>query len=192
MSHFKILILGDPAVGKSCFLVRYADNVFTEAYMSTIGMDYKFKNVELDDGNTIRLQIWDTAGQERFRTITKNLYKGAAGIVLIYDITMRKTFENVRKWIKNINEEAPDKIILILVGNKADLEDKREVQIEEGEEMAEEYNIPFFECSAQSGLNIKSVFIELAKQLVERQAKLGDKGQILQGQKRSDGKQSCC
>ena len=192
MSHFKILILGDPAVGKSCFLVRYADNVFTNSYMSTIGMDYKFKNVELEDGNTILLQIWDTAGQERFRTITKNLYKGAAGIVLIYDITNRKTFTNVRKWIKNINEEAPNKVILILVGNKADLEEKREVEKEEGEEMAAEYNIPFFESSAQSGLNIKSVFIALAKLLVEKKGISRENGQKLDGQKRSDGKKNCC
>ena len=192
MSHFKILILGDPAVGKSCFLVRYADNVFTNAYMSTIGMDYKFKNVELEDGNTILLQIWDTAGQERFRTITKNLYKGAAGIVLIYDITNRKTFTNVRKWIKNIKEEAPNKVILILVGNKADLEEKREVEKEEGEEMAAEYNIPFFESSAQSGLNIKSVFIALAKLLVEKKGISRENGQKLHGQKRSDGKKNCC
>ena len=98
----------------------------------------------------------------------------------------------MRKWIKNINEEAPNKVILILVGNKADLEEKREVEKEEGEEMAAEYNIPFFESSAQSGLNIKSVFIALAKLLVEKKGISRENGQKLDGQKRSDGKKNCC
>lgn len=189
--HYKILILGDPAVGKSCFLARYVENTFENVYMSTAGMDYKYKDVELGDGKLIKLQIWDTAGQERYRTLTTNLYKGAVGIVLIYDITNKKTFENVRSWITSIEEETSKKIILILVGNKADLKDERKVQKEEGEDIAKEFNLPFFESSAQSGLNVKSVFETLAKLIVEKKAQSANQGQKLTNIKNVE-KKKCC
>ena len=189
--HYKILILGDPAVGKSCFLARYVENTFENVYMSTAGMDYKYKDVELGDGKLIKLQIWDTAGQERYRTLTTNLYKGAVGIVLIYDITNKKTFENVRNWITSIEEETSKKIILILVGNKADLKDERKVQKEEGEDIAKEFNLPFFESSAQSGLNVKSVFETLAKLIVEKKAQSANQGQKLTNIKKVE-KKKCC
>lgn len=189
--HYKILILGDPAVGKSCFLARYVENTFENVYMSTAGMDYKYKDVELGDGKLIKLQIWDTAGQERYRTLTTNLYKGAVGIVLIYDITNKKTFENVRSWITSIEEETSKKIILILVGNKADLKDERKVQKEEGEDIAKEFNLPFFESSAQSGLNVKSVFETLAKLIVEKKAQSANQGQKLTNIKKVE-KKKCC
>ena len=189
--HYKILILGDPAVGKSCFLARYVENSFEKVYMSTAGMDYKYKDVELGDGKLIKLQIWDTAGQERYRTLTTNLYKGAVGIVLIYDITNKKTFENVRSWITSIEEETSKKIILILVGNKADLKDERKVQKEEGEDIAKEFNLPFFESSAQSGLNVKSVFETLAKLIVEKKAQSANQGQKLTNIKNVE-KKKCC
>ena len=189
--HYKILILGDPAVGKSCFLARYVENSFENVYMSTAGMDYKYKDVELGDGKLIKLQIWDTAGQERYRTLTTNLYKGAVGIVLIYDITNKKTFENVRSWITSIEEETSKKIILILVGNKADLKDERKVQKEEGEDIAKEFNLPFFESSAQSGLNVKSVFETLAKLIVEKKAQSANQGQKLTNIKKVE-KKKCC
>ena len=189
--HYKILILGDPAVGKSCFLARYVENSFENVYMSTAGMDYKYKDVELGDGKLIKLQIWDTAGQERYRTLTTNLYKGAVGIVLIYDITNKKTFDNVRSWITSIEEETSKKIILILVGNKADLKDERRVQKEEGEDIAKEFNLPFFESSAQSGLNVKSVFETLAKLIVEKKAQSANQGQKLTNIKKVE-KKKCC
>ena len=189
--HYKILILGDPAVGKSCFLARYVENSFENVYMSTAGMDYKYKDVELGDGKLIKLQIWDTAGQERYRTLTTNLYKGAVGIVLIYDITNKKTFDNVRSWITSIEEETSKKIILILVGNKADLKDERKVQKEEGEDIAKEFNLPFFESSAQSGLNVKSVFETLAKLIVEKKAQSANQGQKLTNIKKVE-KKKCC
>ena len=107
--HYKILILGDQAVGKSSFLIRFTENKFQEIYLSTAGMDYKYKDVIYEEGKTIRLQIWDTAGQERFRTITPGLYKGAVGIILMYDITNKQTFENVREWINSIEKEAKKK-----------------------------------------------------------------------------------
>ena len=117
---YKILLLGDSSVGKTCFLMRYTDNTFQEIHMSTIGLDYKLKNVQLDEGKIVKIQIWDTAGQDRFRSITKNYYKGAHGIILLYDVTNRKTFDNVRDWVEQIREEVSDKVSIILVGNKID------------------------------------------------------------------------
>ena len=157
-AKYKILILGDSKVGKSCFLTRYADKTYQEDYLSTIGMDYKIKNYELENGDIIKLYIWDTAGQDRFRSITSNYYKGADGIILIYDITKQETFNNVRNWITSIKEEAPAKVVLVLVGNKVDDEKNRAVQQSEGEKIADEYNLPFLECSAKSDINVTETF----------------------------------
>ena len=178
-AKYKILILGDSKVGKSCFLTRYADKTFQEDYLSTIGMDYKIKNYELENGNIIKLYIWDTAGQDRFRSITSNYYKGADGIILIYDITKQETFNNVRNWITSIKEEAPAKVVLILVGNKVDDEKNRAVQQSEGEKIADEYNLPFLECSAKSDINVTETFDVLVKKIVEINPK-SKQGQKLQ------------
>ena len=188
--HYKVLILGDKAVGKSCFLIRFTENKFQEIYLSTAGMDYKYKDVMYEEGKTIRLQIWDTAGQERYRTITTGLFKGAVGIILMYDITDKQTFNNVREWIKSIEEETSKKVILILVGNKVDKKE-REVLKSEGEQIAEEYNFPFFETSAQSGLNVNSVFETLAKLIVEKKAQSANQGHKLTNTKNNE-KKKCC
>ncbi len=190
--HFKILVLGDPSVGKSCFLIRYTEDTFQDVYLSTIGMDCKYKDVILEEDKSIRLQIWDTAGQDRFRSITKNLYKGAAGIMLIYDITNRNTFDNVKKWVNSIKEEVTSKVVIILVGNKIDLDKKRQVQTDEGEQIAEEFDMPFFECSALTGENINSAFETLAKKLVEVKAKAKQHGEQLKQNKVGGEKKSCC
>jgi len=178
-AKYKILILGDSKVGKSCFLTRYADKTYQEDYLSTIGMDYKIKNYELENGDIIKLYIWDTAGQDRFRSITSNYYKGADGIILIYDITKQETFNNVRNWITSIKEEAPAKVVLILVGNKVDDEKNRAVQQSEGEKIADEYNLPFLECSAKSDINVTETFDVLIKKIVEINPK-NKQGQKLQ------------
>ena len=186
---YKILLLGDSSVGKTCFLMRYTDNTFQEIHMSTIGLDYKLKNVQLDDSRMVKIQIWDTAGQDRFRSITKNYYKGANGIILIYDITNRKTFENVSNWISQIKEEVSEKVTIILVGNKIDDEEHRAVQTEEGKNLAKELGLMFFECSAKSGENIDSTFNELVKKTVENYTKV-NKGDHLR--KGKNGKKGCC
>ena len=188
---YKILLLGDSSVGKTCFLMRYSDNTFQEIHMSTIGLDYKLKNVQLDDGKIVKIQIWDTAGQDRFRSITKNYYKGAHGIILIYDITSRKTFENVKNWVSQIKEEVSDKVIIILVGNKIDDESNRKVSKEEGKKMAKDCGLDFFETSAKSGLNIDSTFNELVKKTVETYSKIDGKGDKL-NVKKSGKKKGCC
>ena len=189
-AKYKILILGDTQVGKSCFLTRYADNSFQDEYLSTIGMDYKIKNYQAEDGSTIKLYIWDTAGQDRFRSITRNYYKGADGIILIYDITKKDTFENVRNWINNIKDEAPDRVVLILVGNKVDDEGNRVVPKSEGEEIAKEFNLPFFECSAKSDINVTPVFDTLIKKIIEVNPK-NREGQKLNQNKKAE-KKKCC
>ena len=187
---YKILLLGDSSVGKTCFLMRYTDNTFQEIHMSTIGLDYKLKNVQLDDGKMVKIQIWDTAGQDRFRSITKNYYKGAHGIILIYDITNKRSFDNVRNWINQIKEEVSDKVSIVLVGNKVDDEQHRIVKTEDGEKIAKEFGLLFFECSAKSGINIDSTFNELVKKTVENYSKIKDKGEKLNNKK--NGKKGCC
>ena len=187
---YKILLLGDSSVGKTCFLMRYTDNTFQEIHMSTIGLDYKLKNVQLDDGKMVKIQIWDTAGQDRFRSITKNYYKGAHGIILIYDVTSRKTFDNVKNWVAQIKEEVTDKVSIILVGNKTDDVDGRKVQTEEGQKMAKECGLSFFETSAKSGQNIDSTFNELVKKTVEAYSKVDEKGTKLSSKKSK--KKGCC
>ena len=186
---YKILLLGDSTVGKTCFLMRYTDNTYQEIHMSTIGIDNKFKDVELEDGKKVKIQIWDTAGQDRFRSITKNYYKGAHGIILIYDITNKKSFENVRTWINQIKEEVSEKVSIILVGNKIDDEEHRVVATEDGEKIAKELGLMFFECSAKSGVNIDSTFNELVKKTVENYSKVS-KGETLKNKK--GGKKICC
>ena len=150
-------------VGKSCFLSKYTVKTFPETYATTIGVDYIFKTLTLKNGKTIKLQIWDTAGQERFRSITKNYYKKANGIILIYDITNKKSYKNIREWINQIKEEAVSNVIIYLVGNKIDLEKERKVKTEEGEKLAEEYNCPFKETSAKEDININETFEDLVE-----------------------------
>lgn len=123
---FKLLLIGDSGVGKSCLLLRFADDTYTESYISTIGVDFKIRTIDLD-GKTIKLQIWDTAGQERFRTITSSYYRGAHGIIVVYDCTDQETFNNVKQWLEEIDRYACDNVNKLLVGNKCDLHTKKVV-----------------------------------------------------------------
>ena len=188
---FKILMLGDSEVGKSCFLMRYSDNVFVENYITTIGLDYKLKSIKLDSGKVIKVQLWDTAGQDKYRTIAKNYYKGSHGILLLYDVTKLSSFENIREWIQDIRQEVSEKAIIFLIGNKIDLEEKRKITKEKGEELAEEYKIPFFEASAKSGENVDEVFKALYQKIIEVYGDLErEKGSKLNKKQKNKGK--CC
>ena len=188
---FKILMLGDSEVGKSCFLMRYSDNVFVENYITTIGLDYKLKTIKLDSGKVIKVQLWDTAGQDKYRTIAKNYYKGSHGILLLYDITKISSFENIREWIQDIRQEVSPKSIIFLIGNKIDLTDQRKISKEQGEELAEEFKIPFFEASAKSGKNVDEVFKALYNKICEIYGDLErERGSKLI--KKSKMKKKCC
>ncbi|KAG8068415.1 hypothetical protein GUJ93_ZPchr0005g16329 [Zizania palustris] len=159
----KLLLIGDSGVGKSCLLLRFSDGSFTTSFITTIGIDFKIRTIELD-GKRIKLQIWDTAGQERFRTITTAYYRGAMGILLVYDVTDESSFNNIRNWIRNIEQHASDNVNKILVGNKADMdESKRAVPTAKGQALADEYGI-----NAKTNLNVEQVFFSIARDIKQR------------------------
>ena len=170
---YKVLLLGDSTVGKTCFLLRYCDKTFEDAHLMTVGLDYRLKSMVLKNEKNVKLQIWDTAGQDRFRAITKNYYKGANGIILIYDVTNLQSYENVKNWIAQIKESASQNVIVYLVGNKIDVkEEDRCVKTEDGKKIAEEFNLPFFESSAKLGININEIFEKIVEKIDEVYSKL--------------------
>ena len=157
----KFIIIGDAAVGKSNLLVRYTSGQFKEEYQLTIGVEFGSNNVIIGD-NTYRIQIWDTAGQENFRSITRSYYKNTACAIIVYEISNKKSFENISSWIEECKNTAPKSILMVLVGNKCDL-DNREVTEEEGREFAEKNGMLFFETSAKTGKNVEELFKESVK-----------------------------
>merc|ERR1711908_213804 len=163
----KLLLIGDSGVGKSCLLCRYSDDVFNSNFITTIGIDFKIRTIELD-GAKIKLQIWDTAGQERFRTITQAYYRGAMGILLVYDVTDDKTFNNIRTWMRNIEQHANEQVVKILLGNKSDMPEKKMVTKEQGEQLAKEFDIQFFETSAKTNENVEEAFTAIARAIKDK------------------------
>ena len=191
---YKVLLLGDTTVGKTCFLMKYTDKTFQDVHISTIGLDYRLKSMVLKNGKNIKLQIWDTAGQDRFRAITKNYYKGANGIILIYDVTNPKTYDNVKNWVTQIREEASPNVVVYLCGNKIDMKEERKVKEEDGKIMAEEFGFPFNETSAREGININETFEDLVERIDSVYSKLDininktKKNKLYKGKAKS----SCC
>jgi len=164
---FKLLLIGDSGVGKSCLLLRFADDTFTESYISTIGVDFKIRTIELE-GKTIKLQIWDTAGQERFRTITSSYYRGAHGIIVTYDVTEMPSFNNVKTWLTEIDRFACEGVNKLLVGNKCDLVSKKAVDFDTAKQFADSLNIPFLETSAKNAHNVEQAFLTMAANIKTR------------------------
>lgn len=164
---FKLLLIGDSGVGKTCLLFRFSEDAFNTTFISTIGIDFKIRTIEVD-GKKIKLQIWDTAGQERFRTITTAYYRGAMGIMLVYDVTNEKSFNNIRNWIRNIEEHASSDVERMILGNKCDMEETRQVSKERGEKLAIDYGIKFLETSAKSGINVEEAFLTLGRDIMSR------------------------
>jgi len=161
---FKLLLIGDSGVGKSCLLLRFADDTYSDVVINTIGVDFKIRTVKLD-GKVVKLQIWDTAGQERFRTITSAYYRGANGIIVVYDVTDPETFASVRRWLEEIDRFAGTQgVCKLLVGNKADLSN-RKVEYGVAKEFADKRNIPFIETSAKTAMNVEELFMGLAVQI---------------------------
>ena len=164
---FTILLIGDPGVGKSCLLMRFTDNLFTENYISTIGVDFKIRTLEVNE-KKVKLQIWDTAGQERFRTITSSYYRGSQGIIIVYDVTNHQSFENVKNWLKEIELYSSENTNKLLIGNKSDLTSVKTVDYASANELANKLGIPFFETSAKETRGVEEAFLALVVDLLKK------------------------
>ena len=157
-------------MGKSCVILRYIEDDFPLNIMSSIGVDFKSKQLEMDD-RLIKMQIWDTAGHEKFRTITTSYYKSAQAIIILYDITDQSTFDHVKNWMVEIDKFAKQGVLRVIVGNKKDLEDKRQVSEEVAKSFAEKNGIKFMEVSAKNNINIEELFLDIVKSLLEKHLK---------------------
>ena len=160
-----IMTLGNTAVGKTSFIIKYTEDTFQEVYLSTIGIDFKVKTVTIKD-KQYKLFFYDTTGQERFRSLSFNIIKNAHGIILMYDITNKSSFNSIPEWIKNIKESKGEDFPMILCGNKIDKEDERVITREESEELSNEYVIDFFEISNKNGINIEKAVLSLVKKIL--------------------------
>ena len=163
----KYIIIGDAAVGKSNLLLRYAHGQFKPEYQLTIGVEFGAKNIQINN-KIFRIQIWDTAGQENFRSITRAYYKNSVCALVVYDISSRDTFDHVSTWIEDCKNQSPKTIFMVLVGNKCDLNDKRQVTFEEGKELAERNEMLFFETSAKDGINVDEIFLNSANEISKK------------------------
>ncbi|KAK3522241.1 hypothetical protein QTP70_034149 [Hemibagrus guttatus] len=164
LRKFKLVFLGEQSVGKTSLITRFMYDSFDNTYQATIGIDFLSKTMYLED-RTIRLQLWDTAGQERFRSLIPSYIRDSAAAVVVYDITNVNSFQQTTKWIDDVRTERGSDVIIMLVGNKTDLADKRQVSIEEGEKKAKELNVMFIETSAKAGYNVKQLFRRVAAAL---------------------------
>ena len=187
---FKILTIGESGVGKTCILRRFVEDKFLKNHLATIGIDFKTKTLNINN-QEIKLKIWDTAGQERFRNITTQYYKGADGIVLVYDVTDEASFDKIKDWMDQIlSNTNKDEICLILLGNKCDIE-KRSISYEQGKTLANELQVNFFETSAQTGQNIKDAFETLTADIMKKK-KIGSDNNNIDLKKNKKKKDSDC
>lgn len=163
----RIILIGNSNVGKSCLMMRFADEKFTCSYIATIGIDFKVKSFIMD-GQLIKLQIWDTAGQERFQAVITAYYRNSDGVLLVYDITDEKSYESIRDWVRRVKAYAPTGVDFILVGNKCDLEAERKVSRERGEGLAAEYGIEYVEASGKENIGVQQAFAHLTRTVIRR------------------------
>ncbi|KAL0984206.1 hypothetical protein UPYG_G00138480 [Umbra pygmaea] len=171
---FKVMLVGDSGVGKTCLLVRFKDRAFLAgSFISTVGIDFRNKVLTIDMLK-VKLQIWDTAGQERFRSVTHAYYRDAHALLLLYDVTNKASFDNIKAWLTEIHDYAQQDVVIMLLGNKADATHDRVVKREEGESLAKAFGVPFMETSAKSGLNVELAFTAVAKELKHRSIKEPD------------------
>ena len=190
-----LLALGNAAVGKTSFILRYTEDCFREIYLTSLGMDFRTKTITLPNKKTYRIDIYDTAGQEKYRSISLNTIKYADGIILMYDITSSKSFEAIDGWLESIKMTKSENFPLILVGNKCDLEAQRIVLHEEGENLAKNYGIKFFEISNKTGININETVLELINKIIEQKEnnKLEENDKIkLEIEKNRESKKKHC
>ena len=188
----RVITLGDSGVGKTNFIFRFIDDKFSLNYFSTFGIDTKFKNVKLDNGCEIKFKIYDTAGQERFKSISQNYIKKANGILLMYSISDKASFNNIENWMTNIKENSGNKNAIVLIATKCDLNEERVVSKESGEALAKQFGINFYDTSSKSNINIKEAFFDIAGQIIEKNKgkKLFNNNLELQQNKEKKGQ--CC
>ncbi|KAG7480585.1 hypothetical protein MATL_G00057800 [Megalops atlanticus] len=190
---FKLLIIGDSGVGKSSLLLRFADNTFSGSYITTIGVDFKIRTVEIN-GEKVKLQIWDTAGQERFRTITSTYYRGTHGVIVVYDVTSAESFVNVKRWLHEINQNCDD-VCRILVGNKNDDPNSKVVETNDAQKFAEQMGISLFETSAKENINVEEMFnciTELVLRAKKAKQPQQPQNDVVKLNKNSKRKKKCC
>jgi small GTP-binding protein len=189
----KLMVLGDSSVGKSSILTKYCKNKFLSKYVTTIGIDFQIKYLNINK-KKIKVQIWDTAGQERYRVVTKNYFNSSNGFVIIYDITNRVSFNNINNWMEQIESLVGKDVKCILFGNKNDLVRERSVKKEEGKELAKKYNCPFFETSAKEGNNIeagfKCIIMDIIRDIQNSEFKRND-SKVLKPNRIKE-KKNCC
>lgn len=193
---FKLLIIGDSGVGKSSLLLRFADNVFSGTYITTIGVDFKIRTIDVN-GERVKLQIWDTAGQERFRTITSTYYRGTHGVLVVYDVSSGESFANVQRWLHEIDQNC-DVVNRILVGNKDDDPDRKVVLTQDAQRFAEKMQIKLFETSAKDNKNVEEMFLAITnlvlqtKKQQQQAAARSNENTIQLGKSSSRGKKKKC
>ena len=196
---FKLILIGDSCVGKSNILLKYLKNEFDPNSRATVGVEFGTKNIIINN-KKIKIQIWDTAGQERYRSITSAYYKGAKGALIVYDITRKCTFDNIDKWISDLKLNGDKNICIVILGNKSDLDDKREVSKDDGIKKSEMYKTAFLETSALNGDNIGKAFDEIIEQIIQNNKsffednnkKDMDKGVNLNESNKDNDKKKCC
>ena len=170
MFEVRLVTLGDSKVGKTSLILRYVDDEFNLNYLSTMGFDLKIKKIKLSNNKEVKVKIFDTAGQERFKSIASNYLKKAEGIILVYDITDRISFENIDNWVDDINKEGKNSKPIILIGNKSDKEDERAIKKDEGEKLAKNCcgGIKFYETSCQTGENVEKAINDLVNDVYNK------------------------
>ena len=186
---FKVVLIGDSNVGKSCLLIRFADDCFTENYITTIGVDFRFRTMTVDK-STVKLQIWDTAGQERYRTITNAYYRGSDGILLVADATNRKSLDNIPEWLAEIEKYTDDEVYKMLIVNKSDLEEKTEISDDDLKKFSKLHGIPYLWTSAKSGINVDEAFLKMTQSLISKREMEEEGGQKSKIGKKGKGKNS--
>ncbi|KAJ5070763.1 ras-related protein rab-1a [Anaeramoeba ignava] len=193
--RINIVLIGDSGVGKTSLLIRYFDGTFTEPYNTTIGVEFKIKTIEMNE-KIYKFLVWDTAGAERFRAVTRSYYRGAHGIMVIYDVTNQDSFDNLKIWIQQIQAFANDNVNIMLIGAKSDLVSKKVIDTETGEKFAEQLGIPFFETSSKENINVNEAFETFFKQVGTRAVQTNDpniKNQNKnQNQNQNQNKTNCC
>ena len=193
--QIKMVIIGDSGVGKTNFIFQFTENRFSGLHIATVGFDYKTKIISLPSSKKkVKIQIWDTAGQERYNSVNKNLFQKVQGVIIMYDITNRASFENINKWLYLLSQNVSDKA-KILVGSKLDLsEEKRIVTEEEGQNLADKNNMPFYETSSKTGENVEKIFFTLAQNIYENLSNenINDNASVKIIQNPEHKKKGCC